>query len=144
MAKDKLQVDFYGKKMNWLEAELFSCGLRMGIISITLTAEDFEKYSIWREQKELGNKMAGERISRKTDEKYYIIEELRGQIKAAQNEKNREYCKEHGHREMKGSAKIEYGKMQVFCARCDSLYKRNLTKKELKNANKASYNPSQV
>jgi hypothetical protein len=141
MAKDKLQVDFYGKKMNWLEAKLFSCGLRMEIINITLTAEDFEKYSIWKEQKELSNKMAGEKMFRKTDEKYYIIEELKKQIKATKNGRKREYCQEHGHKEIKGSAKIEYGQVQVLCSRCNSLYKRNLTQKELQMASKVVYNP---
>jgi len=125
MNKNKPKVSFYGKDMGLLEAKLFSLGLRIGIVDITLTEEDLGDYSRWKSIRKnrnaLSRKLVKEETYKKLKERDYLFEMLNNQIKSVKSniidfkykEKNIKYCEKHGHTEKEGSA---------YCERCGVIY----------------------
>lgn len=145
MNKNKPKVEFYGKQMNLLEARLYSCGLRMRIIDITLNEDDKINYDIWKERKEKANRRTEERIFKKINESQYLVEELENQIRATKNQRKRIHCEKYGHKEKKGSSDIKLSldgtRAHVLCSKCNAMYERAATNEELEKAKNKIYNP---
>ncbi|MEK6833489.1 MAG: hypothetical protein AABY32_05570 [Nanoarchaeota archaeon] len=151
MSKDKLKVNFHDRKMNLLEARLYSCGLRLGIINVDLNEEEIKDYHKWEDEQYIKNRKvkeiisAEEKISEKSNERQYLIEELKNQIRLTKNAKSKAYCEKYGHKEMKGSSDIRLSasgaRVHVLCSKCNAMYERAPTKEELEKANKITYNP---
>jgi hypothetical protein len=145
------KIEFHKKKMNLLEARVFLLGLELGINSINLDVDEESDYLDWKKYKEEKNEEAnvilGKRKLEKLSKKQYLIEELNSQIVYTKNSKKREYCEKHEHKEMKESAKVMYytggAIVKVLCSRCNTIYNRKPTPRELENAKKTVYNPFQ-
>ncbi len=151
MPKDTPKVKFHKKEMNLLEAIVYLVGLELGIVKVKIDEEDMYSYNKWKNEQYIKNrkiKGAGgkkEGIPKKLDERKYLIDELKSQIRYTKNAKAKMYCKEYGHKEMKGSSNVSYSfgrtRAHVLCSRCNTMYERKPTEKELGNPNKGIQNP---
>jgi hypothetical protein len=152
MVEDKFKFDFHGKEMNLFGARLYLLGLELKVYGMNLNEKEKEDYLDWKKYKEEENEERRAIIKNKglekLTERQYLIEELESQIRLTRNAKKKVYCEKHGHKEMKGSAKIKPylggARVDIFCARCNALYERKPTPKELEEAKKKIYNPFQV
>jgi len=159
MARYKPEVNFRGKEMGLLEARLYTLGLKLGIVNINLNEEEERCYLMWRNYREMKNKMAKECIEEQGRERFtkedvvfkdlserkYLIESLENKLISEKLTKNKIYCKEHGHKEEKNSAYtspgIEGAVTHYACSRCGDIYEKESTSYEDKNINKPIYNP---
>jgi len=147
MPESKPKVCFHGKKMNSLEAYLYLCGLKVGIIDLKLNEAEKEDYAMWKMKKEsvneIGEKLVGEEIFEKISEKQYLVKRLEENISHIKDVKARIYCKKHGgHKEKNGSIHIyetpEGIVKKYTCSRCGMVYREgSFTEKD---PNKSRYN----
>ena len=150
MAKYKPKVNFRGKKMNLLEATLYLCRLKAGIVNLNLDDYEQKDYQKWKNYKEEKNKRArelrvNEDVFKELNEKKYLIETLENKIKFTKLTKNIIYCEEHGHKEKEGSAYTPPGiwgaVIHYTCGRCGTIYKNKYDSYEEKNIDKPIDNP---
>jgi hypothetical protein len=133
MSKEKIEIDFHGKKISLLEAKLYICGLNLGITKPKLIEEEEHDYLIWKYilngRNERAKMQVGEEIYKKLEKEDYLIDTMKAKIR----EGKRKYCEEHGHKEKKGSAYTQSGIEGVThaqCSRCEVSYEK-----------KSSFNP---
>jgi hypothetical protein len=146
MPESKPKVYFHGKKMNFLEAYLCLYGLKAGIINLSLNEAEKEDYARWKKQKEsaneIGEKLVGEEVFEKIGKKQYLVKRLEENISHTKNVKAMIYCKEHGHKEKKGSAYTSETLKGIVnkytCSRCGMIYREGYFTED--DSNKSRHN----
>src|SRR4030042_1850031 len=143
MAKEKIEIDFHGKKRGLLEAKLHLCGLKMGIVCPNLNQEEKDSYLDWKNIEEDRNSRIKEllngkpfdlkkktikKIIKEPTERRYITQILENKIDAAEKIEKKKYCEKYGHKERENSAYtqpgIEGAVTHYTCERCESTYEK--------------------
>lgn len=145
MVKSNIKIDFHEKRMGLLEAKLFLCELKLGLLNLSLDDKEKADYLRWKgfreNRNEIKKRLVKEVTYTRLTERDYLIEGLENEIKSVkQKKKNRDYCKVNGHIEKKGSAYTQPGvkgaQTYYTCLRCGSIYEKNFPSEEDNKSNK--------
>lgn len=131
----KNKIEFHGKKMDLLEARVYLIGLSLGIVKPNLNREEEIDYLKQEErEKEKGmiarsllDKKSVKDITKRLNEKEYLVKILERKIEAEEKYRRVKYCREHGHKKgvLFNHPSINSKGDTYFCPRCETIYEKS-------------------